>query len=657
MNDRAAAALQAYCLGCQFREADPLRLHQLAVAKQNDLVPDPGARALAVDVGEGGGGLLPLRRLRAGALEHRQRQRVLGELLHCGRGGQQLRFRHTRRRHHLDHVRLAQCQCAGLVEDNHRQLGRVLQRRGVLEENAVHRTEARTDHDRHRCGQPERVGAGDHEDGNGEREGEQQRLAEDPEPHREGRESDDDGYEHQPLRGLVGEQLARRLRVLRFLHQLDDLRERRVGTDLGGLVAEAAALVDGRADHRIADDLLHRHRLTGEHRLVDLRCAVDDLAVHRDLVARLDDHRLADQHLGGRHLGFDTVAQHGGHRRRQVHQRADRIGGAGAGAHLQPVAEQDEHQQHRRGLVEHLAFVEEGGAEAEHVAGADRQHDQRGHVRHLVARGAPAGDEERPAGIGDGAGGDDEQEQVAIHPERRREVAEHLAHRRVEEHRDREQQRDQEPVAHVVGHVLHRHAGRMAHVVHHVAHLMRGFAAVAGMRRVTRVRRGRWCLRCGAAHCRRRGGNVAGVPGVGAMAFVSRVLGMSLGRADVGGQHLAAAVVAALDDAPSDVLQRCLRLVVVHGGAAGDVVDVDVMNAGQRRDLALHAGGAQARDQFADFYGACLHEGSFGWDVSEPGVQPRGNWERTRTRCRGRDARACPSGRRSGAGRGCRASG
>ena len=30
--------------------------------------------------------------------------------------------------------------------------------------------------------------------------------------------------QHQPLRGTVGQQLRRRLRVLRLLHQLDDLR-------------------------------------------------------------------------------------------------------------------------------------------------------------------------------------------------------------------------------------------------------------------------------------------------------------------------------------------------------------------------------------------------------------------------------------------------
>ena len=69
---------------------------------------------------------------------------------------------------------------------------------------------------------------------------------------------------------------------------------------------------------------------------------------------------------------------------------------------------------------------------------------------------------------------------------------------------------------------------------------MRGFAAVAGMRRVTRVRRGRWCLRCGAAHGRRRRGDVAGVPGVAFTQFEA---------ADVVRHPLVARIVEAYDAA------------------------------------------------------------------------------------------------------------
>ncbi|MEK6816842.1 MAG: hypothetical protein AABY09_04470, partial [Nanoarchaeota archaeon] len=43
-------------------------------------------------------------------------------------------------------------------------------------------------------------------------------------------------------------QLRRGLGILRLLHQLDDLRPRGVGADLGPALAKAPALVDGRDD-------------------------------------------------------------------------------------------------------------------------------------------------------------------------------------------------------------------------------------------------------------------------------------------------------------------------------------------------------------------------------------------------------------------------
>jgi hypothetical protein len=87
----------------------------------------------------------------------------------------------------------------------------------------------------------------------------QQRLSDPPEPHCKGRKTDDDCSEHQPLRGLVRQELRRRLRVLCLLHQFHDLRQRSVGPDLRRLVAKTAALIDRRANHRGAWPLLDRH--------------------------------------------------------------------------------------------------------------------------------------------------------------------------------------------------------------------------------------------------------------------------------------------------------------------------------------------------------------------------------------------------------------
>ena len=79
---------------------------------------------------------------------------------------------------------------------------------------------------------------------------------------------------------------------------------------------------------------------------------------------------------------------------------------------------------------------------------------------------------------------------------------------------------------------------------------------------------------------------VCGVRGVRGVAGVSRIgiTGRPVVRvfANMGGSEFAAAVVAAIDDTLPDGVQRDLRFVVVHGRAAGHIVHVRVMHAGQR---------------------------------------------------------------------------
>ena len=128
----------------------------------------------------------------------------------CGRGQHDV-LGDPVRRHNLHHLGLAHGERAGLVEDDDVELGGVFERRGVLEQNAVRRAQAGAHHDRHRRRESQRIRAGDHEDRDGHGHGEQQRLSDQPEPHRKGRETDDDRRNHQPLRGLVRQELRRRL--------------------------------------------------------------------------------------------------------------------------------------------------------------------------------------------------------------------------------------------------------------------------------------------------------------------------------------------------------------------------------------------------------------------------------------------------------------
>ncbi len=167
------------------------------------------------------------------------------------------------------------------------------------------------------------------------------------------------------MRSAIGEQLRRRLRVLRFLDQLDDLGKRSVGTHLGRAVAQRATLVDRRPDDLVPDLLGHRHRFARQHRFVDRRRALDHLAVDGKLVAGSQDHDVAEHDVGGCNLDLLAITENGGPGRGEVEQGPDRGGRPGTGAHLQPMAEQDEHEQHARGLVELLTFEEEGRADTE----------------------------------------------------------------------------------------------------------------------------------------------------------------------------------------------------------------------------------------------------------------------------------------------------
>ena len=73
--------------------------------------------------------------------------------------------------------------------------------------------------------------------------------------------------------------------TLGLLDEADDLGERGVGADAGGLDHEVAVGVDGGADDLVAGTDLDGHGLAGEHRDVDGGVALDDDAVGGDLLA------------------------------------------------------------------------------------------------------------------------------------------------------------------------------------------------------------------------------------------------------------------------------------------------------------------------------------------------------------------------------------
>ena len=112
-----------------------------------------------------------------------------------------------------------------------------------------------------------------------------------------------------------------------------------------------AGAVDRAADDAVAGVLLGRHRLAGDHRLVDRALALDDDAVDRDLLAGADPEPVADRDPRERDVLLDAVvADAAGGRRGQAEERADRGAGAAAGAQLEHLADQDQRDDRRRRL-------------------------------------------------------------------------------------------------------------------------------------------------------------------------------------------------------------------------------------------------------------------------------------------------------------------
>src|SRR5918992_940940 len=140
-----------------------------------------------------------------------------------------------------------------------------------------------------------------------------------------------------------------------------------------------------------------------------------------------------------------------------------------AGAHLEPVAEQHERGQDARGLVEDLAAAGQGDRDRVEPAGPDRDGDQHHHVQGAGAQGAHRAVKEDPAGVEDHRQAEQQRPDVVAHPERggQLEAEDLAADRGPQQDRDREQRRDQEPVAQVGDHRRHRH-GAVPAVPHHL---------------------------------------------------------------------------------------------------------------------------------------------------------------------------------------------
>ncbi len=303
------------------------------------------------------------------------------------------------------------------------------------------------------------------------------RLGAEKRPGQEGQDRgrDDDRHEHR--RHAVGDALDRRARALGLRDQRHDVGEQRIGAHPLGAHHETARCVHGGSRELASRGLLDRNRLAGDHRLIHRRGALLDGAVHRDLLAGPNAQAVARLHLLERSIALAAVGEDdAGGLGREAEEGADRVAGAGAGAKLEDLPEQDQRgddggglEVHRDTAVHPERLREDPGSYRRHQgvsergAGADR--DQREHVEPPGHNRAPSADEERgPAPQHDRSR---ECELQPRHPGRLEGMAErgrHPAHRD-EQQRQGERRADPEPPRHVhefgVGRFLERNRARL----------------------------------------------------------------------------------------------------------------------------------------------------------------------------------------------------
>ncbi len=228
-----------------------------------------------------------------------------------------------------------------LVEDDRGDSARSLEHLGAADEDPELGAAAGSDHESGRRRKAERARARDDEDRHRSLE-RRSRTAAEEEPARERREREREDNRHEDRRHSVGEALDRRLARLGLRDQARDLRERGLVADPRRTHEEPSEGVDRRSRHARPRPDVHGRRLSGQHRLVDRRLALDDHTVGRDLLAGTHDEHVAHDELRGRHRDLRPVPQDTRLPRPELEERANRRARSAPRSGLEVAAEEDQ---------------------------------------------------------------------------------------------------------------------------------------------------------------------------------------------------------------------------------------------------------------------------------------------------------------------------
>ena len=347
---------------------------------------------------------------------------MLAGPLQAGSQPQKLSLRPTGQGHHRRELRLALGERAGLVHHQRVNLFQNLQGLGVLDEHTGSGAAAGSDHDGHRRRQSQRARAGDDEHRHRAHESVgQARLRPDQRP------DDESNHSHQHHRRNevgghhVGQALDGGAAALGFADQADDVGQQRLAAHALGPHDEAAGAVDGAAGDVVALDFLHRDGFARDHGLVHRAVAVQDHAVHGNLLARANPEAVAGLDVLQRNVDFGAVvANYAGGLGRQAQESFDGATGLAAGAEFEHLSQKHQGDDDGGGFKVHRHFAafsaegirEEARSESGHyaveISRAGAESDEGEHVQAAVDDRGPAALEKRPTAPEHHRGGEGE---------------------------------------------------------------------------------------------------------------------------------------------------------------------------------------------------------------------------------------------------------
>ncbi len=285
-------------------------------------------------------------------------------------------------------------------------------------------------------------------------------------------EAADHGGNEKP-RNPIGKALDGRAAALRFTYHAHNLGKYGFAADAFGPHQHGARAVYGCAYDARSRRFFHRHRLAGQHRLIDRALAFQHHAVDRNFFSRTHAQPVAHLHLIERNVAFGAaVFDEARHSRRKIEQRTKRAAGLSARAQLQYLPYQNQNYDCRRRLEidRRLSVVsaqrgwknsrQQGGQHAVSVRGPYADADQGEHVGAAQAERIERPFEKRQAAPDYNRAGQqqlDPRHQVC--PDRMRQRRRHVRHGERQQ-RHAQPERQFEPMTHVAEFgVFQQHSG------------------------------------------------------------------------------------------------------------------------------------------------------------------------------------------------------